>query len=401
LLRKSLILRLFDAFTIQRWNDQIRPVPLVEMDKNGHKMAIAYCLARYAEEDGASVDWHNLVRGGLFELLRRSVLSDIKSPIYRKIRSEHPEVFHDLSQWVYEQLEPEFSNDAMLSELKSYLVDDDLLDPLSRDILTAAHLYSSYWEFQIIRSATPATDAVQRIESLMLLDLAPCTSLRGRGLRRMLEREPIAAFVDLVGQLRFQVRWGQTPRLPSTSVLGHSMMVAALCYLFTRELPAKASSARLRNNFFGGLFHDLPESVTRDIISPVKGAVTALAQVIGRIEHELVHKEIHPLLEPGWREEFSYFTEDEFASKIVKDGQVVKVSSEQISERFDRDEFRPIDGEIIKVADHLAAFVEARKSIDAGVSTADLREGAMNLKSKYIKTRLAGLNVGAIYADFS
>jgi putative hydrolase of HD superfamily len=38
-------MKLFEGFSIKRWNDQISPVELVEMDKNAHKMAIAYCLA--------------------------------------------------------------------------------------------------------------------------------------------------------------------------------------------------------------------------------------------------------------------------------------------------------------------------------------------------------------------
>lgn len=398
MLRKSLILRLFNAFTIQRWNDQIRPVPFVEMDKNGHKMAIAYCLARYAQQDGETVHWNNLIRGGIFELLCRSVLSDIKSPIYRKLRAKYPAVFRDLSQWVYDQLEEEFPNNALLAELKAYLVTGNFLDPLSQKILAASHIYASYWEFQIIREATPNSEAIRRIENMMFLDLARYYSLGG--VKRLFDREPVAAFVDLVGQLRLQVRWGQTPRLPVTSVLGHSMMVAALTYFLTRELPGPACDERLRNNFFGGLFHDLPETVTRDIISPVKRAVPELPAVLTEIEKELVHKEIYPLLDQSWHEEFRYFTEDEFTSKVVKDGQAVKVSSEEITKRYNGDAFRPIDGELIKVADSLAAFVEAHKSIEAGFSTPELRDGVHSLKKTYAKKKVAGLNIGSIYADF-
>lgn len=398
MIKKALIDRLFNAFTIQRWNDQIRPTPLVEMDKNGHKMVIAYCLARAAAEEGLPVNWHNVIRGGLFELLRRAVLSDIKSPIYRKIKASYSKEFQELSQWVYLQLEPEVSNPDVLQELHSYLVQNTLLDELSERILAASHVYASYWEFQIIREATPRSDTLQRIEHQILLDLAPYTSLTG--LKRLLDRDRIAAFVDLMGQLRFQVRWGQTPRLPVTSVLGHSMMVAALAYLLTREIPGGACDARLRNNFFAGLLHDLPEALTRDIISPVKGAVKTLSSVIGEIERELVRKEVHPLLDAAWQEEFSYFTEDEFSSKIVDNGSVIKTTSDEISARFNADSHQPVDGELIKAADHLAAFVEAQRSIEAGFSTPELQEGYHGLRKLYTGKKIAGLNIGSIYADF-
>jgi len=400
MLQSSLILKLFDAFSIQRWNDHIRPVSFVEMDKNAHKLAIAYCLARYEEDAGKTVNWHGLVQGGLFELLRRSVVSDIKSPIYRKIRSQFPDVFRQLSEWVYSELEPMFADDKSLSgELQAYLTDDDFLDPLSHEILAAAHIYASYWEFQIIRQASPQTQTIHRIENMMLLNLAPYIHLSG--MRRLLDRAPVASFIDLLGHLRCQVRWGQTPRVPMTSVLGHSMMVACLSYLLVRQLEPPACDSRLRNAFFGGLFHDLPEAVTRDIISPVKGAVKELQEVIGSIEAELVEKEILPLLDNSWHDEFSYFTRDEFRSKIQRNGTVEFVTSDDISSAFNADEYWPIDGELIKVADHLAAFVEARQSIDAGFSTKELEVGVHSLRELYedkIKV-VAGINVGAIYKN--
>jgi len=401
MLTKALILRFFDAFTILRWNDHIRPVPLVEMDKNAHKMFIAYCIAKYEEEQGKEVQWHNIIRGGLFELLRRSVLSDIKAPIYRRIRTQHPALFRQLGDYVYEQLEPAFANTKLPVEFKNYLQDDRFLDPLSKDILNAAHTYASYWEFQIIRQASPDGQAVRQIENLILLDLAPYVRLLG--LKKLLNREPIAAFIDLVGQLRFQIRWSQTTRLPITSVLGHSMMVASLTYLLTRELPAAPCSERLRNNFFGGLFHDLPECLTRDIGAPLKEAIPRLQSVLAKIERELLQKDILPLIESKWHGEFAYYTQDEFRSKVVSNSKVRQTSSEEISKKFNKDKFCPIDGELIEAADQLAAFVEAYKSIEAGVGTPELQGGKQTLKDTYQKTKkkaIAGVRLTRIYADF-
>ena len=48
-IRKGLILKLFSGANIQRWNDKIRPVELTELDKQAHKMIIAYVLGKYEE----------------------------------------------------------------------------------------------------------------------------------------------------------------------------------------------------------------------------------------------------------------------------------------------------------------------------------------------------------------
>jgi putative hydrolase of HD superfamily len=75
-------------------------------------------------------------------------------------------------------------------------------------------------------------------------------------------------FIDLCGQLRFQLRWSYLHRIPKTSVLGHMLIVAVLSYLFSLEIGA--CRKRCYNNYFTGLFHDLPEVLTRDIVHPVK-----------------------------------------------------------------------------------------------------------------------------------
>jgi len=197
MIRKALIQRLFEAFSIRRWNDQIHPTDLMEMDKHGHKMAIVYCLARWEDNLGGEVDWNNLIRGGLYELLRRVVLSDIKSPVYRRIRTEHPSVFARLSNWVFEQLKPQLPDEEIRSELHDYLHKDSFLDPLSQRLLAAGHVFASYWEFQIIRHSSPPNAQMAELDSLMHVDLEP--HRRIPGMRKLMSQHPTSRFVDRVG----------------------------------------------------------------------------------------------------------------------------------------------------------------------------------------------------------
>ena len=252
MIRKALVQRLFEAFSIRRWNDQIRPVDFVEMDKHGHKMAIVYCLARWEESLGGEVDWNNLIRGGLYELLRRVVLSDIKSPVYRRIRIEHPDVFARLNDWVFEQLGPHLPDDEIRSEFRDYLRQDDFMDPLSRRLLAAGHVFASFWEFQIIRHSSPPNSQMAELDSLMHADLEP--HLEIPGMRKLLCQHPTSRFVDFMGQLRFQVRWSQTPRIPRTSVLGHSLIDESL----TGEICAAGTqSEKIRDVGSHGWVHDV------------------------------------------------------------------------------------------------------------------------------------------------
>ena len=64
------------------------------------------------------------------------------------------------------------------------------------------------------------------------------------------------------------------------------------------------------------MFHDLPESVTRDIISPVKQATRELPAIVKKIEDEIVQRELVPLMESSYVDEILYFTSDEFDNRI-------------------------------------------------------------------------------------
>ncbi len=70
-IRKSLLQFVFSGAYMKRWNDKLRPVELMEVDKQAHKMIVAWLLLQLntrglpAEERlrlGAEV-----VEGGLFD----------------------------------------------------------------------------------------------------------------------------------------------------------------------------------------------------------------------------------------------------------------------------------------------------------------------------------------------
>ncbi len=370
---------------------------ITEMDKHAHKMIVAYVLGKYEEKRGHEIDWDRIIKNGIYELLRRIVISDIKSPIYSRITRDK-EVFRKLNEYVYSVLESKIENEEISNELKEYLFTDIDDEDLTDKCLNAAHIYASYWEFQIIKNSNPNNYQNTRIEKELLNRIEKYKDLDG--VYRLINRHTISNFVDLFGQLRFQVRWAQTPRIPSTSVLGHTMLVAAISYFFARE--NKACFKRLYNDFFGGLFHDLAEAVTRDIISPLKKSVTEFDIFLKDIERQLAEEEIFPLLEEEWIEEIKYFTQDEFSNKVFVEGDILKskITVDIINDNYNSDVFNPYDGELIRGADHLAAFLEAYNSINAGIKSEDLTKAARNIKDSYLSKKLGRVPVKVLYESF-
>ncbi len=205
-------------------------------------------------------------------------------------------------------------------------------------------------------------------------------------------------FINLLGELRFQQRWSRSPRIPATSVIGHMLIVAVLSYFCSCEIGA--CRQRLINNFLGGLFHDIPEVLTRDIVSPVKNSVEGLDALIKEIEQEQMEQVLYPLIPDDWRKEIEYYTNDEFTDKVVSDGKIIYTSSEEINKFYNQNQFMPVDGRVIRGCDHLAACMETYMSHICGVTTRTLQDGNRDLYLRYRNTAIGGVDFGSLFEYF-
>lgn len=421
MLSKNLALKIFEGFSIERWNDLVRPLEMIEMDKAAEKMMVAYIIGKYEEDRGQAIDWDWMIHAAFFELLRKIALCDIKSPVQRMIRRDYPDEYKKLNQWVVQQYQNLLPNESLLERFARYCCgpepEPDTLEGRTAKVLRAAHKFSTLREFQMI-SVVNEKFRLDPIEEGLNQDIEDFLDLRAFQL--LLTKQRPYRFLMVLEQLRFQTRWNQTPRVPRTSVLGHSFFVAVLTLLLEYSGGMSFCEKRRYNNFFCGLFHDLPEAVTRDIISPVKQATDGLPHIVKLIEDEIVGKELFPLMDDCYRPELMYFTSNEFANRIqvprtdtlftrempeevarLPAGQQLEVSFEDLNSLYNFAEFAPVDGRLVKVADHIAAFLEADSSIRYGITSPHLTSGKANLLRIYGDERIVnGIDVMGFFRQF-
>ena len=400
-MNKDFALKIFEGFSIVRWNDLIRPFDVVEMDKDAEKMVVAYIIGKYQESCGVKIDWEWMIYASLFDLLRKISLCDIKSPVQRLIKSEYPEEFIRLNEWVLEQYRKLIPDKDLFSKFTLYIGKRSGSIPFepgqeeTNRVFRAAHKYSTLRELDMI-SLVNEKERLDSIRRELNADLQSFLDMKG--LQLLITKQKPFDFLMRIEQLRFQTRWNQTPRVPKTSVLGHCFFVAVLTLLFQHETGVKMCPKRFYNNFFSALFHDLPEAVTRDIISPVKQATEGLPSIVKKIEDEIVSKELVPLMEDFYRDEILYFTNDEFKNRIILDDRLLEVSWEDLNSKYNCDEYNPIDGKLVRLADHYSALLEAELSIRHGITSNHLVDGRANLIKAYPEgTFINGIDAGKLF----
>lgn len=390
-IKNSLLRKLFTAASIRRWNDQATPIEFVELDKQAHKMIIAYLLAKFEENQNTKIDWEKLIEYFLFEFFSRVVLTDIKPPVYYELQKHHKK---ELAQFVIKECKEDLCEYPFFSKIEKYL--QSTYNDIESQILKAAHFYASKWEFDIIYHFNPYMYDVQNIKNIIDKEVEDHYHLSG--MQKIILFSNIKELITLFGQLRFQKRWSQTPRIPPTSVLGHTLIVAICAYLLSYELPL-CPQMRI-NHFLCGLFHDLPEVLTRDIISPIKQGVSGLDSQIKELEERVVAQKILAHLPENINTDIRYFTQNEFTNRYKVEGFVHQASADELLGQFNKDEFSPIYGEFLKICDLLSAFLEAKISIAHGITSKELSDGADKILDRCATKVIGDVDIGAIFRDF-
>lgn len=360
MLTKNLVEFLYENASMQRWNDHIRVEGFTELDKQAHKAMILYVLARHEEDAGAKLNWREMVDGLIFEYIHRSFLTDIKPPVFYELVRECGK---ELNAWVYGQVDMRIPDlDKNFRRRLAVWFDSDA-KKLEKRLVKAAHYLATQWEFAIIyrlnadRYGIETTKKEIEGELLNYADLAGVRQITFSGITKN--------FIDLTGQLRFQKRWAQSQRMPSTSVLGHSLIVAMFGYFC--DLQRGRDDAEILENFWRGVFHDLPEVLTRDIMSPIKKNVAGLDEVLSKVENKLIHEKILPLIPKAWHEDMLRITQG-FAK-----------------------------GSVMKGCDDLAAYMEVKVSEDYGITNRQMRLGAENMKKEYKDKVIDGIDFGSLF----
>lgn len=359
---------IFSSASIQRWNDYPRMVELVELDKQAHKFIIAYFIAKLERD----VNYTHLIEAGIFEFLRRIVVTDIRPDVFRKALQKKSK---EINTWVISKLSPslkDINNGNFLQKFEEYLSNPNMYKK-ERFILKAASYLATKWEFSIVYQTSQFLSDIDDVKKSVEEEIEDYYELIG--VRKIALNKKLAKVIDLSGRLRFQKRWAQTPRVPETSVLGHMLTVAVFGYFYSIDI--NACEKRVQNNFFTALFHDLPEALTRDIISPVKYSVDELSDIIAEYEIIKIEDDILPNVPEALHDEFSYIlglyngSKDEFLNKIYED----KIKVVDDISKYNNDKYNAIDGEALKQCDKLSAFVEASLSISHGIKSKELING--------------------------
>ncbi len=391
--------KLFDGFTILRWTDFITPREYVEIEKHATQSILTYIIGKeYEERAKTNLDWNYIVKNNVLGLLSKIATSDIKSTLHARIKKADKNILNNLILDTYfEEKKAKYFADSTISydEYKEYLEKKSIeFDKPEHKICYFCHKFATYREFCTLEPLNTLSPDIGNVKSEIESALKKFDEYSKDADNLILQKiftdirikeSSIYKIFSYFEKLRPQVRWAQTCRLPQTTVLGHSMYVAVLTYFAIRELNL-SNTQILVDSFYAALFHDLPESLTRDVISPIKKSIAAHEQkngqanqnIIAQFEYSEVNDNIISKIgDSEWKKHLEYLI-----------GKEENSGGQNVIEPFeDRLGFNSsVLGKLIEYMDKISAFVEAKMSVEFGINSKELRKGIENT-ANYLKDK--------------
>lgn len=100
----------------------------------------------------------------------------------------------------------------------------------------------------------------------------------------------IENYLENIRRLQFAQRWNKMRRIYPISVMSHLFIVFFLCYLiWTLE---ELKSEKITELMLRGLYHDISEAITWDVVTPTKKAINWLEDLLVEIETDMVEESL-------------------------------------------------------------------------------------------------------------
>ncbi len=324
----NLLSLIFRWLSIYRWNTFPRLRDISSLDHLSFVAHIAITLSWIMEEkEGKKYDTWLLLKKILWSGFFTFIYSDISSEVKYRLRKNEPHLYSELEGKVYEYL--------LGLDLPLHLKDDISLIMLPSpedEIIAFSKAWA--WYYEVYYNSLVFKDAY---EPLLQNIQARIIEEGGEHFFAYLNLDPshqtnVEKYLLTIHRLASSYRWNLSRRIHPVSVLSHTYIITFLSYVIGAL--EWCSEDDITDMMLTALYHDIPEVITGDIITPTKKAVDWLEEAICSIEESMVQDYL-----------LGYLAEYDFTSTISR--KMLTPWNEK-------------NGKLVKLADIFSALLEAR-----------------------------------------
>ena len=347
------------GLSISRWNNFPRAVEINHLDNVWFVLHVALFLAYIeSENSGQKLDEFYIMKKVVFHSFRDLILSDINSGTKEYIKKIDPDIFEKIHKKSFDFL---FDFDApgyLKDDMKHVVFDDS--ERVENQIILAAKKYVGYTEALSNAAVYPFMYEVPLSEISSQIDHMKENLY---SLDELMDNTDHQKYLAHVNRLSFSMRWNHVNRKFPISVMSHLVIVAFVSYIIGMIENHAGGDYDIEKMMMKAMYHDVPEVITGDIITPTKQAVDGFTLVLEEVETQMLDDYLFSYISDDYKQRIAEYMLHPFSDKLWT---------------------------VVKYADVLSALLEAR--LESFHGNADFNEVSENLLKKAYSFKNSGVD---------
>ena len=318
--------------TIKRWNNFPRIEDVTPLDNTGFVIHTALFLAHLEEKEWNKVDKEFIIKKIIFELFNSLVLADINSWTRDYISKIDSTIIGKLEKKVQEFLFSFEWWDFIKEDMNN--ISKDNSKTLENKIISVSKKFAWLQEASVNSRVFLDTYDVPLNQIKKFLEKE---SKELKSLNSLLDSSNYKKYLLHIRRLSHSMRWAGKQRNYPISVMSHLVIITFISYILWNIENQNGNKTDILDMMLRSIYHDIPEFITWDIITPTKKAIPWFTDILEKVEHKMMDDYFFIYISPGYKNEISSYMLDPFSWKNWELAKQADILSALLESRIERD----------------------------------------------------------------
>ncbi len=289
-------------------------------------------MAHLEEENWKSVDKEYIIKKIIFDLFKALVLSDINSWTRDYLLKIDKKVMWDLDEKVLNFLYDFEGGDFIKEDIKN--ISEDKTKWYENDIIFAAKKFAGHQECVVNAKVFSYAYDVALDEINTYFDE---NKKKIYSLQQILKNDKYRTYLSHIRRLSHAMRWAGRKRNYDISVMSHLVIVTFLSYVLGNLENKNEWNFDIYELMMKSIYHDIPEAITWDIITPIKNATAWFREAWEKVEGKMMDDYFFLYVTKKYKQDISKYMLNPFSSQSWKVAKHADIISALLEARIERD----------------------------------------------------------------
>lgn len=324
-------LMLTRGLSMKRWNNFPRIEDVSHLDNVWYVVHIALFLAYLEEKNWKKVNREFLIKRIIFNSFLSLLISDINSWTREYIKNIDSSIFKKIEDlWIKNLLDLD-APDFIKKDLEETLLNTD--NKLELLIIDCAKKYAWLNECKINSKIYDDIYEVPLSEINSFLD-----ENRNKlfSLNILLDNDDYKKYLSHIRRLSHSMRWSWQTRIFPISVMSHLVIITYIAYVIWMIENNNWNNYSIEELLLRTIYHDIPEAITGDIITPTKKSVDWFVEVLEKVEIKMMDDYMFSYVDNDYRSNVFEYMLNPFDWEIWKIAKHADIYSALLESKIER-----------------------------------------------------------------